>query len=169
VAAIGAATAARLKEHGVYADLVPVEFRAEGILQAIAPVVKPGMKILIPRALVARDILPEKLRELGVTVDVVPAYRTVTGEADRERVRTLLSSGEIDLVTFTSSSTVANLLTLLGEGGAELLNSAAVACIGPVTATTCRDNAIRRDIIAEEFTVAGLAESISRYYQEGLV
>jgi uroporphyrinogen III methyltransferase/synthase len=168
VAAIGAATAARLKEHGIYADLVPVEFRAEGILQAIAPLVKPGMKILIPRALIARDILPEKLQDLGASVDVVPAYRTITGEADRERVRKLLEGGGIDLVTFTSSSTVLNLLTLLGEAGAELLNSAAVACIGPVTAATCRDNAIRRDIIAEEFTIAGLVESIRRHYQEGL-
>lgn len=165
VAAIGAATAARLKEHGVYADLVPVEFRAEGILQAIAPLVKPGMKILIPRALIARDILPEKLQDLGAAVDVVPAYRTVTGEADRERVRKLLSSGEINLVTFTSSSTVINLLTLLGEGGAELLNSSAIACIGPVTAMTCHDHAIRRDIMAEEFTISGLVESISKYYQ----
>ncbi|MDF2500360.1 MAG: uroporphyrin-III C-methyltransferase [Anaerosporomusa subterranea] len=169
VVAIGAATAARLKEHGVYADLIPVEFRAEGILHAIAPLVKPGMRILIPRALIARDILPEKLQDLGAAVDVVPAYRTVTGEADRERVQKLLSRGEIDLVTFTSSSTVINLLTLLGEGGAELLNSATVACIGPVTATTCRDNAIRRDIIAEEFTVAGLVEAISQHYQEGIV
>ncbi len=168
VAAIGAATAARLKEYGVLADLVPVEFKAEGILQILTPLITPGMKILLPRALVARDILPQKLRDIGAEVDVVPSYRTVSGEADRERVRTLLSSGGVDLVTFASSSSVLNLLTLLGEDGAALLNSATVACIGPVTAMTCRDQGIRRDIIADEFTINGLVESISKHYQEEL-
>ena len=168
VAAIGAATAARLKEHGVYADVIPIEFRAEGILAVISPQIQPGMKILIPRAMVARDILPEKLTELGATVDVVPAYRTVTGEADRDRVRSMLLSKQIDLITFTSSSTVTNLLTLLGDGGAELVNSAMVACIGPVTYGTCKDQGLRHDIMAQEFTVAGLVQAISQYYQEGL-
>ena len=83
-------------------------------------------------------------------------------------MRELLAGGGIDLITFTSSSTVLNMLALLGEDGGELLNKAAVACIGPVTAMTCRDHSIRRDIIAEEFTVSGLVESIKRHYQEGL-
>lgn len=166
VAAIGAATAARLKENGVLADLVPVEFKAEGILQALTPFITPGMNVLIPRALIARDILPQKLCDIGAKVDVVPAYRTVTGEADRERVRKLLGNAAVDLVTFASSSSVLNLLTLLGEDGVELLNSATVACIGPVTAMTCRDHGIRRDIIADEFTISGLVESIRKHYQE---
>lgn len=168
VAAIGAATAARLRENGIYADLVPLEFRAEGILAAIEPLLQPGMKVLIPRALVARDILPDKLQAMGVAVDVVAAYRTVSGEADRERVRELLAAGRIDLITFTSSSTVLNMMALLGEEAGELLNKAVVACIGPVTAMTCRDHSIRHDIIAEEFTVSGLVESVKRHYQEGL-
>lgn len=167
VAAIGAATAARLKEQGVYADLIPVEFRAEGIIAALAPQVQAGANILIPRALVARDILPEKLTEMGAKVDVVPAYRTVAGEADSAKLQSMLAAGEIDLITFTSSSTVTNMLTLLGENAAQLLNSAVVACIGPVTAGTCKDNDIRRDIIAGEFTIAGLVEAIVSY-KEGL-
>ncbi|MDR7866973.1 MAG: uroporphyrinogen-III C-methyltransferase [Sporomusaceae bacterium] len=168
VAAIGAATAERLRRHGILADIVPAEFRAEGIIAALENLVKPGMKVLIPRAEVARDILPEKLRELGAAVDVVTAYRTVSGGSDGQGLAARLSAGAIDLVTFTSSSTVTNLLDLLGEGGPALVAKAKVACIGPITAATCLDKGIKPDIVADEFTIAGLVEAIGNLYKEGL-
>jgi uroporphyrinogen III methyltransferase/synthase len=166
IAAIGAQTAARLKEYGIIADIVPLEFRAEGIIAAMVGRITPGMSVLIPRALVARDILPEKLREMGATVDVVPVYRTLTGETDGQILATKLQEGEIELVTFTSSSTVTNLLNLLGAQGAELLKMARISCIGPITAGTCLENGITPDIIAEEYTIHGLVESIKNLYGE---
>ena len=166
IAAIGAQTAAALKNYGILADIVPLEFRAEGIVAALSGRIEPGMSVLIPRALVARDILPEKLREMGATVDVVPVYRTLTGDSDGEMLAKRLSAGEIDLVTFTSSSTVTNLLELLGSKGSELLQTAKIACIGPITAGTCLENGIKPDVIAEEYTIHGMIEAITTLYKE---
>lgn len=167
VAAIGSQTAGRLKSYGIVADIVPAEFRAEGIIEALASYIAPGMKVLIPRALVARDILPEKLTELGAAVNVVPAYQTVTGDTDGQALAAKLAAGEIELVTFTSSSTVTNLFALLGENGAQLVAGAKVACIGPITAGTCLQHGIKPDIIAEEYTIKGLVEAITTLYRKG--
>ncbi len=166
VAAIGVATAGRLRSQGIIADVVPAEFRAEGVVAALAGRVTPGMKVLIPRAAVARDLLPDKLREAGAEVDVIAAYRTVSGESDGHSLAEALAAGAIDLVTFTSSSTVTNLLGLLGPHGPALVTRAKVACIGPVTAATCLENGIKPDAIAEEFTIAGLVEAIGNLYEE---
>lgn len=165
VAAIGSQTAARLKNYGIIADIVPAEFRAEGIIEALADYIKPGMKILIPRALVARDILPEKLAELGAGVNVVPAYRTIAGDTNGQELAAKLEQGEIELITFTSSSTVTNLLDLLGKNGAQLIAKAKVACIGPITADTCIEHGIKPTVIAEEYTIRGLIEVITVLYK----
>lgn len=162
VAAIGVSTARRLREYGIVADLVPVEFRAEGIIQALEGYIEKGMKILIPRAKEAREILPEKLREAGAVVDVVPAYRTIVGDADGRMLADKLRAQEIDLITFTSSSTVTNLLGILGEAGPELLRGVKTACIGPITGKTCLDHGIEPSIMAEEYTIAGLAQAIEK-------
>lgn len=167
VAAIGVQTASHLERFGIRADIIPLEFRAEGIVEALTDLVKPGMKVLIPRALIARDILPIKLAEMGAQVTVAPAYRTVVGETDGKILATKLAQGEISLVTFTSSSTVTNLLELLGEGGSELVAKAKVACIGPITATTCIENGIKPDVIADEYTINGMVKAIDQLFQEG--
>ena len=164
IAAIGTATAEELKSHGILVDAMPREFRAEGVVEALRDRVEPGHKILIPRAQEAREILPEKLRELGVETDVVPVYRTVAAEADGEALRKKLAGGEIDYVTFTSSSTVTNLLELIGDAGA--LRGASVACIGPVTAETCRKRGIEPDIVAKEYTIPGLVASMKGFLME---
>jgi len=166
IAAIGAQTAAKLKGYGILADIVPLEFRAEGIVAALTGRIEQGMSVLIPRALVARDLLPEKLREMGATVDVVPVYRTLVGDADGEMLTEKLATGSIELVTFTSSSTVTNLLDLLGAQGTELLKNAKVACIGPITASTCLEYGITPDIIAEEYTIKGMVQAIVEMYEE---
>ena len=164
VAAIGAQTGGHLEKYGIQADVIPLEFRAEGIVQVMTGRISPGMKVLIPRALVARDILPMKLAELGAEVTVAPAYRTVAGDTDGKRIAGKLALGEISLVTFTSSSTVTNLLDLLGEGGAELVSKAKVACIGPITAATCIDYGIKPDVIAEEYTISGMVDAIDTLF-----
>ena len=158
IAAIGTATADALKSHGILADVVPKEFRAEGILEALENLVKEGQKILIPRAQEAREILPEKLRELGAVVDVAPVYRTEAAETDGEALRQKLAEGKIDYVTFTSSSTVTNLLRIVGT--AKALHGVKTACIGPVTAESCRKKGIEPDIVAEEYTIQGLVEAM---------
>lgn len=167
IAAIGVATAEKLRGCGILADIVPAEFRAEGIITALAGRVGAGTRVLIPRAEVARDILPEKLREAGAVVDVAAAYRTVAGAASGAAVAAALAAGEIDLITFTSSSTVTNLLEMLGPAGPDLVRRAKVACIGPVTAGTCLDKGITPDAVAEEFTIAGLVKAIGELYKEG--
>lgn len=160
VAAIGSETAAALERQGIAADVVPAEFRAEAVVAAMTGRVGPADRILIPRAEQARELLPQELARMGAAVDVVTAYRTLTGGADGETVGKLLAAGEIDIVTFTSSSTVTNLLKLLGPQGKELLAGARIACIGPVTADTCREQGLNPDAVATEYTIQGLIESI---------
>ncbi|MDR3566264.1 MAG: uroporphyrinogen-III C-methyltransferase [Negativicutes bacterium] len=167
VAAIGALTAARLREFGVLADVVPLEFRAEGVVAALIGMIEPGMRVLIPRAAVARDLLPEELVKMGAEVNVVEAYRTVTGDSDGKLLAAKLAAGEIDLITFTSSSTVTNLLAILGPDAATLVAAAKAACIGPITASTCLEHKIQPDVIAEEYTISGLVQAICDYYREG--
>lgn len=167
VAAIGTQTAEQLRKFGIYADIVPLEFRAEGIVDSLSPLIEPGMKVLIPRALIARDVLPVKLSEIGAVTNVVPAYRTIAADTDGAVLAEKLSAGEVDLITFTSSSTVTNLLELLGSQGAELIGKSKVACIGPITAATCVEHGIKPDIIADEYTIRGLVKAISESIQEG--
>lgn len=165
ISAIGSETAKALKNYGISADLVPPAFKAEELAETLSAEVQVGDKILLARAKVAREVLPESLRALGASVDVVTAYETVTALDNKEELLTALQNGEVDLVTFTSSSTVTNLLASLGDQR-ELINNIPAAAIGPVTAETCRQNNLEPDIIAETFTIAGLTDAIQRYYKE---
>lgn len=161
VAAIGQTTAKKLFSYGIRADVVPQEFRAEGVIEALKGKLPPHARILLPRATEAREILPEKLREQGATVDVVPVYRTVAAEVSAEEAEALrkeLAEGKIDFVTFTSSSTVRNLIKILGS--ADVLKDVRTACIGPVTAATARAQGIDPDIVAETYTIEGLVAAM---------
>ena len=158
VAAIGPATAERLRGYGIVADIVPEEFRAEAVVAAMTEQLKPGQRVLLPRAVQARAALPDGLRQLGAVVDVVPAYEAVRADVDADGLRRQLAAGEIDLVTFTSSSTVTNLLEVLGE--AVWPPAVKTACIGPVTAQTCKNCGIRPDVVAACYTVEGLVQAI---------
>ena len=160
VAVIGSETAAALERKGITADVVPAEFRAEAVVAALKGRIGPQDRVLIARAAEAREVLPEELARMGASVDVVAAYRTLPGEADGAALAEQLAGGEIDVVTFTSSSTVTNLLAILGNKGAELLGRVKIACIGPVTADTCRENGLCPDVIAAEYTIKGLADCI---------
>ncbi|WP_311650791.1 uroporphyrinogen-III C-methyltransferase [Selenomonas artemidis] len=162
VAAIGAATSAALRAFGIRADLVPPEFRAEAVAEELRPLLPPRARILLPRAQEARDVLPDTLRAHGATVDVVAAYETVP-EIEDAAIAQRLASGEIDMVTFTSSSTVKNLVKMLGN--ITPLQQVKIACIGPVTADTARSFALEPDIVAKEYTIDGLVLSIKEYMQ----
>lgn len=162
VAVIGSETAAELERYGIVADVVPEEFRAEAVAAALAGKVGKQDRVLIARAAEAREVLPQELIRFGATVDIVPVYKTVPGDANSAELTEMLSKDEIDIVTFTSSSTVTNLLAILGDEAQKLLSGVKIACIGPVTADTCREHGLQPAVIATEYTIKGLAESIIR-------
>jgi uroporphyrinogen III methyltransferase/synthase len=160
LAAIGPATAHRVESAGLRVDVTPAEYRAEALIEALAGHSLESKKVLIPRAEVAREILPEKLREAGAEVVVPPAYESVPSEEGKERLKELLENGEIDCVTFTASSTVENFVRAFGEEAARLLSEARVACIGPITAETARGHGLRVDAEADEYTIPGLVKAV---------
>ena len=164
ICAIGSATAQALEKHGIKADIVPKEYRAEGILSAMYGKLKEGDKVLLPRAAEARSILPEELKRQGADVVVATAYETVAGEADGMALSEELANGSIDAVTFTSSSTVKNLLKLLGDNAPELLKNVKIAAIGPITAETCKQNGLQVTVQAQEYTIDGLIQAVKEAF-----
>ena len=158
IAAIGSATAGRLRVAGLGIAFVPDRFVAEAVLAGLIERGVAGRRVLLARAERARDVLPEGLRAAGATVDVVVAYRTLPGvpaPAALARVR----SGDVDVVTLTSSSTARNLAALLGDDLAAL-GHARVVCIGPVTADTARELGLRVDAVAQDYSIPGLVDAI---------
>jgi uroporphyrinogen III methyltransferase/synthase len=169
VCAIGPATAAALSAVGVRADLVPTEFKAEALVEAIGAVTGGtgirGARVLLARAAEAREVLPEELTRLGARVDVVPAYRTIRSMPEAEPVRAMLRDGNIHAVTFTSSSTVTHFLQLVGEEARDLLRGIVVASIGPITAETAARHGIASDVVPEKYTIPALAGALVRHFQ----
>jgi uroporphyrinogen III methyltransferase/synthase len=154
--AIGPETARALEARGLRPDLVPEEYVAEAAAAALAE--RRPRRVLVPRAAIARDVLPEALRQAGAEVEVVEVYRTGVPEGAAERLRAVLP--EVDVATFTSSSAVTNFLSLVGVPPAGLK----VACIGPITAQTARGRGLDVDVIAGEYTAEGLFQALSRHY-----
>lgn len=157
IAVIGSATAEKLSNFGITADLIPAEFRAEGLIDALKNSVS-GKNILIARAEVARDILPNELKNFGANVTVAAAYKTVSAAENISEI----NFGEIDLVTFTSSSTVEN---FVAAAGVDALKKIKTAAIGTVTAETLKKFGVTADIVAKEFTIAGLVDAIKKFYE----
>ena len=165
ICCIGPATASQIEARGIRVDLVPDEFMAEGILKSFAALDLSGKKILIPRAKIARDILPEGLKKVGALVDVVTTYRTINSGAKKEDLTALIEAGEVDVVTFTSSSTVTNFIEIMGEGYV-LPPQIKTACIGPVTAVAAKKAGLRIDMTQEEYTMNGLVQSLIQYFKD---
>jgi len=163
IAAIGPATAACIRRYGLNVAAIPKEYRAEELIAAIGATKIAGARILIPRAAVAREILPQLLREKGAAeVAVAPAYRTVKpAQADSARIRELAAAGAIDLVTFTSSSTVTNFCDLAGKFPQGLKT----AVIGPITAETARREGFEVIVSPKDYTVDALLDAIVTHFQ----
>ena len=122
---------------------------------------------MIPRAKVARELIPDKLREQGADVTVATAYENVRPNADLERVRKLFEDKKIAAVTFTSSSTVHNFVEILGQKEYKnLMQDVAVACIGPVTAKTAEEYGMRTDVMPAEYTIPALVDAVVEFYQK---
>ncbi len=161
LACIGPATARRLRERGLVADTVPERFVAEGLIDALSAEGVAGQRILIPRAEVAREVLPETLRAQGAEVEVLPVYRTVLPAVDPD-ARARILGGEIDRVTFTSSSTVDHFRALFDDAEFDAIRQhIGAACIGPITAETARRHGLRIAVVAERYTVPGLIDAMA--------
>ena len=164
VAAIGPATAAALRERGVEADVVPERYVAEAVVDALAAAGDlRARRVLLPRAAGAREVLPERLRQLGAVVTEVEAYRAVADASEATDLRRRLTGGDIDAVTFTSSSTVRNFVEAVGTE----IGGAAVACIGPITAETARELGLPATVVAEEHTIPGLEAALLELFGAG--
>lgn len=177
IAAIGPATASALKRYGLTADVVPDEYIAEGVAAALKNdahahgISLVGQRVLLARAAEARKILVTELQQAGALVDEVPAYFTVAVAHDDEQgqqVLRLLREQQLDILTFTSSSTVRNFMQWLSrdEERVRLVTHnphLTIACIGPITAQTARELGLTVAIEAQEFTIDGLVEAIVHY------
>ena len=162
IGAIGPKTALALQDCGLRADVVAEEFVAEGLARAVLAQGVPK-SVLLARALVARDTLPDVLREAGCQVDIVPVYETVSADSGQE-LRGHFEQREIDVALFTSSSTVSAVADMLGSRAAEILSGVTVASIGPITSKTLAERGIRVDTEAESFTVDGLLDALERHF-----
>ena len=168
--AIGSGTAERLAKYWLRVDLVPGEYRAEAVAEALRATGEvAGKKFLLPRADLAREMLADELRRLGGEVNDVVAYRTVAVEPEREHepdIFRLLLDKQVDVVTFTSASTVRNFCRLYGaDAVADLLRSVTIACIGPVTAEAAQQSGIRTSIMPSEYTMPALVRAIVEHFE----
>ena len=167
IAAIGPATMKAIQQKGLKVEIVPEQYVAESVVRKLRRRVK-GKRVLLVRAKVARDIIPRELRAAGAQVDVVEAYETIVPKSSRLRLRATLENPQLrpDFITFTSSSTVRNFMTLMGTDGRgrprhpNPLNGVRLASIGPVTSSTLREFNLRVDIEANEYTIPGLIQAV---------
>ena len=167
IAAIGPATKKAIEAHGLKVDVIPTEYVAESVVTSLRRKVT-GKRLLLARAKVARDVIPRELRKLGARVEVVEAYETVIPRSSRVHLRAVLRDPKRrpHVITFTSSSTVRNFVTLLGrnEHGRDArayTSETKLASIGPVTSVTLRELGLSVDIEARKYTIPGLIDAIT--------
>ena len=175
ICAVGSKTALEVKKYGLKVDLVPEEFNAEGLVEAFLkehreqnlPIGQAGtehrlkgLKILLPRAEVAREIFPEKVKEMGGEIDIATAYRAVTPEIHGKRLNRFLKEGKISIATFTSAATFNNFMSIMDHDAHELLRGVAIAVIGPVTARAVEKAGLKVSIMPEQATIEAMVQEI---------
>jgi uroporphyrinogen III methyltransferase/synthase len=161
ITAIGPATAQALQQRGIVADYVPPSSISEHVADGLISIGVAGQRVLLARALEGRDVLESSLRESGADVVLAPCYRTVADDSNAASARAMLQAGEVDWVTFTSSSTVKNFVQAIGaECVASTREQFRVACIGPVTEQTARENGLVPDVVAQDATVESLVDCL---------
>jgi uroporphyrinogen III methyltransferase/synthase len=182
ICAIGSRTAKEIKHYGLKVDLVPEIFRAEGLTEAIIKMQKrevkskkksasvgpksqilKGVRFLLPRAEVAREIFPETVRSLGGEIDVPVVYRTIKPEFHGKRLRRFLKEGKFTVATFTSAATFNNFREIIGKDVEKLLKGVAIGVIGPVTAKAVEKTGLHVDIMPRESTIDELVSEIMRW------
>ncbi len=163
ICAIGSATAGAVEDRGMKVDLVPDSFISEGVVSAFSREDIAGSRMLLPRAETARDVIPEELAKLGAAVDVATLYRNISSGRPKSELETWIKQGKVDVVTFTSPSTVINFMKIMG-GRNPLPPHVRIACIGPVTAAAVAEAGMKTDIMPERSTIPGLVEGLADYF-----
>lgn len=170
IATVGKSTADLLLKYGINADLIPPVFTGEGLAESLLDQGVEGRNVLIPRAVEGREILPETLRGGGAQVTIAPLYRNVPPQGRRDELRAELESGTVDMVTFTSSSTVRNFLTMVDAKDQEelerLMEGVRIAAIGPITAKTFANSGLKVDVQPEKYTIESMVREIIEYYSD---
>lgn len=165
VVAIGPKTAKAIESCGVEVAYVSPQYHAEGLVEMLRPLVKPNDRILYPRANLARSVIPDSLRKLGCQVELVDTYETVLDGENRQEIWEALQRGEIQVITFTSSSTIRSfhqLLKDLNPNYQSFLEPVQIVCIGPITAKTARELGYSVAEIADPYTLEGIIEAVKR-------
>jgi uroporphyrinogen-III synthase len=162
VVAIGPATAAAIQSEGVGVSIVPQKYVAESVVEALRDKITKYSRVLLVRAKVARDVLPDELKKMGAQVDVIEAYETCIPDGAEEKLRVIFAdpASKPHIVTFTSSSTATNFLDLFGKENYDHLRTVRLASIGPVTSATLEKAGFKPAIEAKEFTMDGLVKAI---------
>jgi uroporphyrinogen III methyltransferase / synthase len=170
IAVVGKSTADALLDYGINADLIPPTFTSEGLAESLLDQGVEGRNILIPRALKAREVLPETLRGAGAQVTVAPVYKNVPPQGRKDALRDEFEAGRVNMVTFTSSSTVRNFLTMVDAATQDelkqLLQRVKIAAIGPITAKTVTDNGLTVDVQPKVHTIPEMIQAIIEFYQQ---
>jgi len=165
IMAVGPQTGAGLRSHGIRADMIPADYKAEGVIAEFEKIDMKGKKVLFPRSEIAREVIPRGVERMGAICVSPVAYRNEAPESIPEKAMMALEKHDVDCVVFTSSSTVANLAGIVGKNIlAGLLRESAVASIGPITSKTCRECTLEVDIEPEEYTLSALKEKIVEYF-----
>jgi uroporphyrinogen III methyltransferase/synthase len=164
ICAIGPKTRDAITRIGLLCDFIPSEFTAEGILEELDRRGIAEKKFLLPRAMQAREVLPETIIKKGGQIDVVAAYQAIPPE--ESEIKKTWCKGPIDMVTFASASTVRNFMKKVNPEVQEMLSKSAVACIGPITAKAAQECGLRVDVVPQEYTFQALTESIVHYYRK---
>ncbi len=162
ICTIGPATRNCVEEYHIPVDIVPEEFLSEGVVEAFRRMDIRGQNILLPRAEIAGDIIPEGLSAMGANVDVAIAYRTLPSDVDGAKLRDLMDSGKVDVLTFTSPSTLYNFIDIIG-GHEKIPGNVKIACIGPVTESACIRAGLPVDIMHGPYSIPGLVEAIETH------
>ncbi len=171
IGVVGKSTADLLLKYGVNADLIPPVFTGEGLAESLLDQGVEGRSVLIPRAAEGREILPETLRGAGAQVTIAPLYKNIAPGGRRDELRAELESGGVDMVTFTSSSTVRNFLTMVDAENQEelerLMAGVKIAAIGPITAKTVTDSGLKVSVQPATHTIEAMIAEIIEFYRSG--
>lgn len=167
ICAIGPATAKKLESYGCPVHLIPQVYQAEGVLEDFLRCNKGKVKdlrVLLPRAKEAREILPQTLRQQGASVNVIPIYETVIPEKSRTSLSSIFKSQTPDLITFTSPSTVRHFVSLISK--TDELSRFCYAVIGPITAAEARSHNLKIAVQAQQYSIPHLVTAICRYFEK---